>query len=314
MMAPIFHEEPSTDTAVQFIDISGYLAGSAQDKATVVSAWRIACSKQGFIALQGHGIPLSLQRDMLSSMAAFFALPLTEKTEVDISTSSCNRGYERVWGQKLEELDPDATADKKEGFSFRQDRNGGRFNQGRNVWPKRPGEFREICEKYYRALSELAITLFRITALSLDLPEKYFDELASDPDGLSNCRGHHYPPGSGNTSERGAGAHTDFGTLTILLQDGIGGLEVMHRPTQTWQKFMPVEDTFVVNLGDLMQRWTNDRYKSTMHRVISNCEGRDRYSVAFFCGMALDTIIECLPTCLEPGKKSDAQTKRASRD
>jgi isopenicillin N synthase-like dioxygenase len=118
---------------------------------------------------------------------------------------------------------------------------------------------------------------------------------------------------------RGIGAHTDFGALTLLLQDDsmsflsyyfesaysqstVGGLEVFHRPTQTWHPVHPVKDAYVVNIGDMLSRWTNDKYMSTLHRVISPISDRDRYSIAFFNEGLLDQVIECIPTCLEAGE------------
>jgi len=119
------------------------------------------------------------------------------------------------------------------------------------------------------------------------------------------CRAHRYPPTTSETAQRtrGIGAHTDFGALTLLLQDEIGGLEVFHKPTQSWHSVTPVKDAFVVNMGDMMERWTNNMYTSTLHRVISPVSSKDRYSVAFFNEGLLDQMIECIPTCLRPGEQ-----------
>lgn len=91
--------------------------------------------------------------------------------------------------------------------------------------------------------------------------------------------------------------------MTLLLQDHVGGLEVLHKPTGTWHAVPPVEGSYVCNIGDLMQRWTNNRYQSTMHRVISPLSNQDRYSCAFFNDGALDVMVECLPSCVKPGEK-----------
>jgi isopenicillin N synthase-like dioxygenase len=103
---------------------------------------------------------------------------------------------------------------------------------------------------------------------------------------------------------RGIGAHTDFGALTLLLQDEVGGLEVLHKPTGTWHAVTPVKGAYVCNIGDLMQRWTNDQYQSTMHRVISPLSNKDRYSCAFFNDGKLSQIIEALPGCVPAGEKA----------
>lgn len=122
--------------------------------------------------------------------------------------------------------------------------------------------------------------------------------------GICLCRAHHYPPTPPDVlgRTRGVGAHTDFGALTLLLQDSVGGLEVLHKRTGTWHAVPPVEGAYVCNIGDLMQRWTNDRYQSTMHRVISPLSNMDRYSCAFFNDGALDVVIEALPGCVEEGE------------
>lgn len=147
--------------------------------------------------------------------------------------------------------------------------------------------------------------MFQLIALSLDLDRTYFDHFASDPNGICLCRAHHYPPtppdAAGRT--RGVGAHTDFGALTLLLQDTVGGLEVLHKRTGTWHPVPPVDGAYVCNIGDLMQRWTNDRYKSTMHKVISPLTQTDRYSCAFFNDGALDMMVEPLPGCVAEGEK-----------
>ena len=99
--------------------------------------------------------------------------------------------------------------------------------------------------------------------------------------------------------------------MTLLLQDQCGGLQVLNRSTDQWIEVQPVPDAFLVNIGDLMMRWTNNRYKSTMHRVISKPHGKSRYSCAYFCEGQLDRVVECLPTCLAPGDKPKYEPIRA---
>jgi len=292
---------------VPIVDISGYVSGDAKSKALVAAQIHDAYTTAGFLQITGHTVTPALQVRFLSAIASFFALPLSEKEKVSQSLSKCHRGYERIGGQKLDELDDDATPDQKEGFSARRERPLGRFLEGPNQWPEEevlPG-FRETYMEYFEAVHQVSKMMFRLIALSLNLPEDHFDFFASDPNGICLCRAHHYPPtpkdAAGRT--RGVGAHTDFGALTLLLQDTVGGLEVLHKPTGTWHAVAPVAGAYVVNIGDLMQRWTNDRYKSTMHRVISPLSEKDRYSCAFFNDGALDTMIECIPSCLQAGEK-----------
>jgi len=255
----------------------------------------------------GHSVPASTQKKFLEAIAAFFALPLDEKEKVSQDNSPCHRGYERLGGQKLDELDENATPDQKEGFSIRPERALGRFLAGPNQWPDEsvlPG-FKDTYMEYFDAVHQLSKSMFQLMALSLGLEKSYFDAFAADPNGICLCRAHHYSPTPEDTlgRTRGVGAHTDFGALTLLLQDTVGGLEVLHKKTETWHSVTPVEGAYVCNIGDLMQRWTNDRYQSTMHRVISPASHVDRYSCAFFNDGALDMIIEALPSCIKEGEK-----------
>lgn len=135
--------------------------------------------------------------------------------------------------------------------------------------------FKDTYMEYFWAVHELSKTMFRLIALSLDLNEEYFDDFASDPDGnkrmsketktilklpgIQSCRSHHYPPTPSDSSKRtrGVGAHTDFGALTLLLQDEVGGLEVLHKPTGSWHAVPPIKGAYVVNAGDLMRKSRN---------------------------------------------------------
>jgi isopenicillin N synthase-like dioxygenase len=192
---------PAPEIEIPIIDISGFYTGDAKTKQTVVDTFRDACTTQGFMQVVGHTVSRDLQDKFLDALQTFFALPLDEKNKISQALSESNRGYEILGGQKLEELDGNATADQKEGFSVRQDRDGNRFLQGRNQWPESLPEFRKTYLEYYAATHEVSKTLFKLMALSLDLPEDYFDQFANDEDGLCLCRSHHYPPAAPDSTD-----------------------------------------------------------------------------------------------------------------
>jgi isopenicillin N synthase-like dioxygenase len=173
----------SIEVNIPIVDISGYLSGSAESKKRVPEEICNAYENQGFLQVIGHSVSADLQERYLTAVAEFFALPLSEKEKVSQSKSKCFRGYERLGGQKLDELDENATADQKEGFSIRQERPLGRFLAGPNQWPETLPHFKEVYMEYFEAVHRLSQTMFKLIALSLALPEEHFDYFASDPNG-----------------------------------------------------------------------------------------------------------------------------------
>lgn len=144
-------ESSVPEVTIPIINVSSYLAGDPKATAACAAELRRACENQGFLQVVGHSVPESTQRKFLSAIEKFFALPLEEKEKLSQSNSKCYRGYERIGGQKLDELDDDATTDQKEGFSVRPERELGKFLQGPNQWPNEalvPG-FREAYMEYF---------------------------------------------------------------------------------------------------------------------------------------------------------------------
>jgi isopenicillin N synthase-like dioxygenase len=283
------------------IDVSGLRSTNSSARAAVADQLRAACLDKGFFYIREHSIPEDLIAGAFDATRRFFDLPLASKLAVDKANSFCNRGYEHLRGQTLE---PGALPDLKEGYYCGNELPmddprvvARKFNHGPNQWPQLDG-FRESMEPYIAHMMRLSRLLMQGLALSLELDENYFGQFCSDA--MATLRLLHYPPQPANPdpAEKGCGAHTDFGGITLLAQDRIGGLQVWD--TQLgWIHAPPLPGTFVVNLGDMIARWTNDRYRSTLHRVV-NLSGRERYSIPYFFSGNPDHVVTCLPTCLEP--------------
>ena len=174
----------------------------------------------------------------------------------------------------------------------------------RNRWPQEPAQFRTALESYYRVMSALGAQLMGGFALALDLPENWFADKIDKP--ISNIRVNYYPAQQVPAEEGRirAGAHTDYGSVTVLLtEESAAGLEVRTIDNQ-WVEIPHRPDHFVVNIGDLMAQWTNDRFVSTLHRVGNPKSGdpTDRLSIAYFHQPNYDALIQCLPTCVRPGE------------
>lgn len=284
------------------VDVAGLFSDADDSRQAVAGKLRQACLDKGFFYCAGHGVPAVLVAEVFEQARRFFALPLAEKMACDKAASICNRGYEPIGNQRLQ---PGALPDLKEGFYIGRhlepdapEVRAGRFNHGPNVWPAGLPGFRRVMEAYFVEMLRLSRTLMSGLALSLDLSENHFEHFCDRP--IVLLRPLHYPPQPANAGDLqlGAGAHTDFGGITILLQDAVGGLQVRDPDTGVWLDAPPIAGTFVINLGDMFARWTNDRYRSTLHRVI-NRSGVERYSVPFFLTGNPDEQVSALPGCFD---------------
>jgi isopenicillin N synthase-like dioxygenase len=230
---------------------------------------------------------------------------------LDHTRSPTTAGYAPVGGQSLDSQDADAEVgppDLKEGFYYGMDLPDDdplaqlRIRDlGHNLWPDGLPGFREQMVAYRAALNGLADRLLQMLALSLDLDADWFAPLYDKPSiGVRLLR---YPPQPeiSEFNQLGAGAHTDWSGITLLAQDDLGGLEVRNAAGD-WVAAPPVAGSFVVNLGDLMARWTNGVYSSNMHRVKNVATDRDRYSVPCFCAPRHDAVIAPVPTCVGVGQ------------
>ncbi|TVY64356.1 2-oxoglutarate-dependent dioxygenase citB, partial [Lachnellula suecica] len=227
-------EPPASGFYVPVIDISPYLESpTSASSLEIISQVREACISTGFFQIINHGVPQSLQDEVFKGSAAFFGLSMEEKTKLDKSTSvgASNRGYEIIGNQGLQE---GTLPDLKEGYYIGQEipasdpriqRNA--FLMGPNLWPPLPTAiFREPMEKYFTAMFSLSLKILDIIAATLPYGLDVFEEFVGN-DAVSSIRLLHYPPDVSNDERQlGAGAHTDFGAVTLLLQDECGGLQV----------------------------------------------------------------------------------------
>lgn len=256
-----------------------------------------ACREDGFFYVAGHGVDTALISGIFDAMASFFAAAPDFKQRYHIRHSHPHqRGYVPVFEERLGE---DHAPDFKESFDLGVDRATDHPDvvakkpfAAANVWPDLDG-FRETVEAYHAEMIRLGDDLVRLTAVGLGLDADYFDDAMSDP--VANLRLLHYPPREDDNMTTGCGPHTDYGFLTVLAQDHVGGLEIEGEGGD-WIYVPPVENAFVVNLGDLLTRWTAGLYRARRHRVVGNQTG-ERYSIPFFLDPNVDAMVETVPTC-----------------
>lgn len=264
------------------------------DRPRFAAALGAACRGPGFFLLANPPVSSALRADIVACADRFFALPDAVKAETDIRKTPHYRGWAAEGLESLDQTRPET--DRKESFNIGFDLAAddprvvaGEPFRGVNQWPDLPG-FRDSALEYYDAAMALGAALHQAVALDLGLAEDHFDRLFDAP--MSVLRLLHYPPADGAPNAIGAGAHTDYGAITLLMTDGEPGLQVKPRGGD-WTDAPHVEDAYVVNIGDCLMRWTNDLYVSTPHRVLP--PKRRRRSVAMFVEANPDAIIEALP-------------------
>ena len=285
--------------APPLIDLGASNLAGASGRDTIVRGIRNAATQTGLFLICNHGVPDALIADHFALARSFFALDIREKLEIDVDSSNCFRGYEPFGSQTIDAAWP---GDLKEGFIMGPDLAPdhphvvARYpNTGANLWPRRPVAFRANMERYVEAMNGLGRRIASLLARSLDLPSDYFDAPLHDP--LTYSQLFHYPSVPGQRENHfGAAPHLDWGFITILLLDDVGGLDVFV-PDGTWVPVPPVAGTFVIILGEMIVRLTNGRYRSAPHRVRTNASGRSRYSMPTFFDPPYDYRVECVPSC-----------------
>lgn len=295
-----------------------------QDQAKVVEQLKYACEDVGFMQITGHGISQTLIDTHMRLQKEFFALPQKTKERIALRDSNPVRGYfgkggedlDQVLADKVDSADGQKIAqqsrkDKKEGF----DTNGvpwakpvGGYvanifgSQSQFPDEKELPRFRQTLEEYSCEMFTLSKRLMSLMALVLGKPADFFEPYLTQP--VATHRLLHYWPIQDFDTEIGVGEHTDYGFLTILLQDSVGGLQVLNARDGKWVHCCPVPGAFVVNIGDMLGRWTAHRFKSTVHRVV-NVSAQDRYSVPYFLEPNMDTLIALGGICTGPASPCD---------
>lgn len=296
-------------SGIPLVDIAPFRLGGPEDKRRTARAFGAAFEEVGFAMITGHGVPDDLAERTHATGMAFFSLPTADKMTAAIPERIKVRGYMPLGIESVGRThEGDTPPDLCEALVFNAMHldpasvpPGSVSPATGNIVPERPVDLFETYRAYFVAMHELTGTLMRLAALSLDLPEDYFGPYVDRRRG--KLRTVHYPeqPEEPLPGQLRYGAHTDFGSITILRQDGApGGLQAQLK-SGAWVDVLPVPGAFVINAGDLMARWTNDRWRSGVHRVVN--PPRDarsatrRLSLVFFASVNEDAIIECLPTC-----------------
>jgi isopenicillin N synthase-like dioxygenase len=293
---------------IPVIDLAPFRAGTAEGKRRVAEEIAHAWETLGFLVVSGHGIPSGQGQALHDSALDFFDLPLEEKLSVRRPRNDQNRGYIPYGEETLARMHGNVTPpDYKEVFAIGPDEVPDEpYYTGPlaypdfapNLWPARPTVLKARMRTYYDSMVGLARLLARSYAIALDLPEGFF----ADRLDRHSCqlRLLHYPAPEGELQpgQLRCGVHSDLGLTTILRNEAApGGLEV-RTPAGEWVAAPAIPDTFIVNLGDLMMRWSNDRWRSTAHRVAVPPADRRaqsrRLSIGFFVVPEYDAMVECI--------------------
>ena len=287
---PVRTADPSE---IPVIDLSALIDGDAAARKAVAAQIVHAAENNGFFYIVEHGVPRELMDGVFATAAEFFDTPDENKLGIGLESSTCFRGYLPLDSKGSDPTQRNYLEAFQMGEEHGADNEYEEMLYGPHQWPAQPDALRDTMMQYHRAMDTLADRLQRAFAIGIDFPEDYFLRYYQKP--LNQLRLLHYPPSPPELDERvlGARVHTDTGAFTILMQDQIGGLEVQNAEGE-WVAATPMEGAFVVNVGDMLQAWTNGRFISIKHRVI-NRSGKERYSVPNFLNPDLTALVEPLP-------------------
>jgi isopenicillin N synthase-like dioxygenase len=304
---------------IPVIDLADALAGDRAARLRTAREIDRICREIGFFTITGHGVPSEIRSSLSAKAHAFFALPMEEKRQAIPADIKSPRGYKPIGYEALGYGNANMTPpDLKEYYHFGRERwpdesyftcDEGRRYFIRNIWPRHPPGFREAAADYYSEMERLVGELTRLAALGLGLDEHFFEDKIDKH--ITAMRLNFYPemrewPKPGQL--RG-GEHTDYGLLTVLNGENVpGGLQVKTREG-AWIDVETDPDNFVCNIGDLLMRWTNDRWVSNVHRVVTppaETMSGSRLSIAFFHHPNYDAEIQCIAA---PGQAKYPQVR-----
>lgn len=276
---------------ITLIDFRSYDPDNAAALDALAQQLDEALRNHGFVTLTNIGVSNAVRQAAYDAAAAFFAAEPAAKQAFRYRDAQANFGYQ---GPMVEALDPTAPADLKETFTMRDLPS----HQGdAELWPS--PQFQQASTVLFEACRTAALAVLHVFARALGAPDDFF---ASRHQGdNTTLRYLYYPSGLVEpiaAGQMGAGAHTDYGSMTLLFQDTVGGLQ-LQQADGSWLDVPPVEDAVVMNTGDLMEHWTNGRYPSTVHRVQPRVAGQSRQSIAFFVDPDSAVLVQCLPGCVD---------------
>jgi len=289
--------------SIPLIDVGPAFRDEPGARDRVAAEVRRACERIGFFYLAGHGVPQALVDVAFAASREFHAIPLPDKLALKINEN--NIGYLPV-NQSMQRASTVHKATRpnyNESFFISHDRcadhpdvAAGRPLRGRNQWPAGHDTMRAAMVRYFKTMEALGERLLPLLSRALDMPAGHFAPFFANEAHI-NLRFLHYPPQETDDEEQfGQGPHTDNSFITMLAREDVPGLAV-RLPSGEWLAPPVIPGTFLVNLGNIMKRWSNDRFLSTPHGVL-NDSGTDRYSIAFFYSPNTEAVIDCLPTCV----------------
>ena len=275
--------------SIPVIDIGGLYSSDPAAKKAVAARIGAACDDIGFFYATNHNVPVETIDRAVAMADKFFRLPEAERLKV--KADKHNRGYREVGDVVHRNGKPSARDNFDIGFPVTADDpevKAGTPLYAPNIWPDMPG-FREAVESYYDETFKLGMKILEGFALYLGKPENFFTQHFTKP--VADMVINHYLGAAGlHISDQASGPHTDHGIVTILWQDSLGGLEVMGKDGK-WIAATPLRGSYVINIGELMKRWTNGRFKATVHRVV-HLQDCSRYSMPLFCNPNFRTVVD----------------------